>query len=202
MTQTTAAPRRRRRALARLATEALAPVVQIVAITFAVALHAAGVRRGLGLGAVVVLFAGGLPFAVLMAGIRSGRYTDRHLSRREQRPAFMLFGLLSISVGLACLSWLDAPRALFAVVLAMLAGVAVAYGVSLFWKLSIHSACSAGSVVTLAVLVSPWALVLAPVAALVAWSRVELADHTVPQVVVGVAVGAAVAAAVSFAAMS
>jgi hypothetical protein len=202
MTQTTAAPRRRRRALARLATEALAPVVQIVAITFAVAVHAAGARRGLALGAVVVVFAGGLPFAVLMAGIRSGRYTDRHLSRREQRPAFMLFGLLSISVGLLFLRWLDAPRALFAVVLAMLAGVVVAYGVSLFWKLSIHSACAAGSVVTLVVLVSPWALVLAPLAAVVGWSRVELADHTVPQVVVGVAVGAVVAGAVSLAAMS
>ena len=89
--------------------------------------------------------------------------------------------------------WLDASSELLALVVAMVAGVAVALAVSLFWKISIHTACVAGSVCVLGVLVHPAAFALSPLVIATAWARFTLRDHTAAQVAVGALVGAAVA---------
>src|SRR4051794_29893795 len=188
-----------RRWAAVLVTEVLAPIILIAVLTTIVSVHAAGsVGRGLLLAAVAIFFAGGLPYAILLAGIRSGRLSDRHLSKREERPAMMVIGLVSVSAGLFLLHRLDAPLDLFALMAAMVAGVAVSLGVSSFWKISIHTSCVGGTVVSLAVLVHPALAVLAPLIFVTGWARVILRDHTVPQVVAGALVGSAVAAVVLF----
>jgi len=182
--------------MARLVTEVMSPVVLIVFVTLIVAVHSAGVARGLGLGLVAIFFAGGLPYGFVLIGVRRGQLTDHHVSRREQRPRVMAVALASVAAGLLVLHWLDAPRALFALVAAMVAGLVVALAVTSFWKISIHAAAAAGTVTSLAILVSPWWLLLAPVVVLTGWARVVIRDHTPAQVSVGAIVGAAVAAGV------
>ena len=108
----------------------------------------------------------------------------------------MAIALASVVVGLLVLLWLDAPRALFALVAAMVAGLAVALAITSFWKISIHAASAAGTVASLSILVSPWWLLAAPLVALTGWARVEIRDHTPVQVSVGAIVGAVVAAGV------
>ena len=188
-----------RHRLARAVTEVLAPIVQIVVVTLVVSLHAGGFPRGLLLGLVAVLFAGGIPFTVLMVGIRLGRFSDRHVTRREERPAIFTVGPVSVVVGFLVMRSLDAPPAIYALVVAMVAGVAVTVAVSLFWKISVHTGCAGGSVAVLAILVSPWLVLLAPLVVLVAWSRVVVEHHSVGEVVAGGLVGAAVAAGVCLA---
>jgi membrane-associated phospholipid phosphatase len=122
-----------------------------------------------------------------------GRFTDMHLSRREERPLMMAIGLVSVAVGLGLMALLDAPRELFALVGAMVAGVAVALLISSFWKISIHTSVTAGTVTILILVFGPWTLVLAPLALAVAWARVRLRAHTVGQVLVGGVLGASVA---------
>lgn len=78
----------------------------------------------------------------------------------------------------------------------MVAGVAVALAVSVFWKISIHTACVAGSVCVLAILVHPALMACAPVIVATAWARVALREHTLAQVVAGAAVGAVTAGTV------
>jgi len=185
-----------RERMARLVTEVMSPVVLIVFVTLIVAVHSAGVARGLGLGLVAIFFAGGLPYGFVLIGVRRGQLTDHHVSRREQRPRVMAVALASVAAGLLVLHWLDAPRALFALVAAMVAGLVVALAVTSFWKISIHAAAAAGTVASLAILVSPWWLFLAPVVVLTGWARVVIRDHTPAQVSVGAIVGAAVAAGV------
>jgi len=185
-----------RERMARLVTEVMSPVVLIVFVTLIVAVHSAGVARGLGLGLVAIFFAGGLPYGFVLIGVRRGQLTDHHVSRREQRPRVMAVALASVAAGLLVLHWLDAPRALFALVAAMVAGLVVALAVTSFWKISIHAAAAAGTVTSLAILVSPWWLLLAPVVVLTGWARVVIRDHTPAQVSVGAIVGAAVAAGV------
>jgi membrane-associated phospholipid phosphatase len=185
-----------RRRIARLVTEVMSPVVLIVVVSLIVAVHSAGAGRGLALGLVAVFFVGGFPYALVLIGVRRGLLTDHHISRREQRPRIMAIALASAVAGLAVLRWLDAPRALFALLAAMVAGVAVALAVTSFWKISIHAASAAGTVACLAILVSPWWLVLAPLVVLTGWARVEIRDHTPVQVSVGAIVGAVVAAGV------
>jgi membrane-associated phospholipid phosphatase len=187
--------------LARLISEVLSPVYQVFFMLFVVGIHAAGLAQGLLLAAVASLFAGGIPWAVLAAGVRRGRFTDMHLSRREERPVMMAIGLASVTIGLGLMVLLDAPRELFALVGAMVAGVAVALVVSAVWKISIHTSVTAGSATVLALVFGLWALVLAPLVVAVGWARVRLGAHTVSQAVVGAAVGAAVAYA-TFTALS
>lgn len=183
--------------MARLLTEALAPIVLIVALLLAVAIHASSsVGRGLLYGAVTAFFAGGLPYAIMVLGIRRGHLGDRHLSKRQERPVMMVIGLVSVSVGLLLTWWLGAPRALFALVAAMVAGVAVALAITIFWKISIHTACAAGTLAILVLQFGPamWAFI--PLVAAIAWARVALRDHTLHQVVVGALIGYAVASIV------
>lgn len=183
--------------VARLLTELLAPIVLIVALLFAVAIHASpSVGRGLLYGAVTAFFAGGLPYAIMMLGIRRGHLGDRHLSKRQERPVMMVIGLVSVAVGLLLTWWLGAPRALFALVAAMMAGVAVALAITIFWKISIHTACAAGTLGILVLQFGPAMWALLPLVAAIAWARVALRDHTHPQVVAGAFIGYAVASTV------
>jgi hypothetical protein len=92
--------------------------------------------------------------------------------------------------------WLDAPREVYALVVAMVAGVAVALAISLFWKISIHTACVAGSVAVLTIVLGGAFVALGAVVLAVGWARVTLRDHTAAQVTAGALVGAAVGASV------
>ncbi|MFH9663460.1 phosphatase PAP2 family protein [Streptomyces sp. NPDC017248] len=59
-----------------------------------------------------------------------------------------------------------------------------------------HQAVSAGAVIMLAQTYGPWALCGYALVAVVGWSRVELRDHPLAQVIAGTILGSAVAAAV------
>lgn len=183
--------------LAHALTEIFAPIVLIVGLLLVVAVDSASNwMQGLIFGSVAAFFAGLLPYAILLLGVRRGHLGDRHLTSLKQRPGMMVIGLVSVTVGLAITRWLGAPRELLVLVLAMSAGVAVALMVSLFWKISIHAACTAGTVAILVVVFGPALILGVSVVAAVAWARVILRDHTVAQVVTGAAVGALVAAGV------
>jgi membrane-associated phospholipid phosphatase len=185
-----------RQATARLVTEVMSPVVLIVFVTFIVSVHSAGGVRGLALGLVAIFFAGALPYGFVLIGVRRGRLTDHHISVREQRPQMMAIALGCVVVALLVLVWLDAPRALFALMAAMVAGLAIALAITWFWKISIHAAAAAGTVASLAILVSPWWLLLTPLVVLTGWARVAIRKHTTTQVLVGAIVGATVTAGV------
>lgn len=133
---------------------------------------------------------------ILLLGIHRGHLGDRHIRERSERPATMAIGLVSVAGGLLLTWWLGAPRALFALVAAMVAGIAVTLAITTFWKISIHTATAGG---TLAVLVLEYGPTLWAGLALVAavgWARVALRDHTVAQVAAGSAVGFAIAAGI------
>ena len=91
----------------------------------------------------------------------------------------LLVGLGSVAAGLALLAVLGAPRPLLALAVAGLVGLVVAVSVSHWWKMSIHSAVAAGTLVILTLTFGTRLLVAAPLLALVGWSRVRLRDHTV-----------------------
>jgi membrane-associated phospholipid phosphatase len=75
----------------------------------------------------------------------------------------------------------------------MVAGLGVTVLITHWWKISVHTAVAAGTVVVLSLVFGPWLLFLWAVVALIAWSRVELRDHTVGQVLGGMPFGAFVA---------
>jgi len=188
----TATPARRRHA--RLITEVLAPApLAVVLLTF-VAWHSAKSASTAILSAVIaVLFGSVLPFLYIIRGVRRGRWANHHVPERELRSPPLLVGLASVVICLGLLTWLGAGRQLLALVGAMIAGLTVSLAITQFWKMSIHAAVGAGTVVILMLVYGPWAAVAWPLAGAIAWSRVVLGDHTLAQVVVGCGIGAAVA---------
>ena len=183
--------------LARIVTEALAPAWIATALLVAVAIHTAPTpAEAIRWGVVSALFASVLPFLYVVYEVRRRRVTDRHVSVRTQRPVPMLIAAGSILLGVAILVLGGAPRALVALVVAMLAGVLVTLVITLRWKISVHSATLAGAVVIVVLVFGIPFLPLVALCALVGWARVEVGAHTPRQVVIGEAVGAVIAGAV------
>jgi membrane-associated phospholipid phosphatase len=182
-----------RSGLARAITELLAPANLAVGQLLLVGWHSAPGSAGLGWGLLAATFCGLLPYGIVIAGVRRRRWTDRHLRARHQRPVPFLAGIASVLAGLAVLLALDAPRPLAALVVAMFAGLAATLLVTVWWKLSLHTAAASGTVAILALVFGPALILALPVIALVAWSRVRLGDHTPAQTLAGATLGGLVA---------
>jgi len=182
--------------LARAVTELLAPANLAVAQLLLVGWHSTPGPAGLGWGLLAATFCGLLPYGIVITGVHRRRWTDRHLRARQQRPVPFLAAIASVLAGLALLLALDAPRQLVALVVAMLAGLAATLVVTLWWKLSVHTAAAAGTVAILVLTFGPGFTLALPTVALVAWSRVRLGDHTPAQTLAGAALGGLVATTV------
>ncbi|MFI6005142.1 hypothetical protein ACIA98_32835 [Streptomyces sp. NPDC051366] len=178
---------------ARLITDGLDPKTWIIADTVLIGWHT-GRLAGIGWGLLGCLFAAVIPLAFIKYGIRRGRWADRHVGQRRQRIIVMTFIIGSVATGIALLWAFGAPRTMIALIAAMLVTLAALLAVTPAWKISVHAAVSSGSVAMLAMTYGPWALLAYPLVAVVGWSRVELKDHTLAQVLAGAAVGGAVAA--------
>jgi membrane-associated phospholipid phosphatase len=185
-----------RSGLARAVTELLAPANLAVAQLLLVGWQDTPGPAGLGWGLLAATFCGLLPYGIVIAGVRRRRWTDRHLRARQQRPVPFLAAIASVLAGLAMLLVLDAPRQLVALVVAMLTGLATTLVVTLWWKLSVHSAAAGGTVAILALVFGPALTLALPVVAVVAWARVRLGDHTPAQTLAGAALGGLVATTV------
>ncbi|WP_433608604.1 phosphoesterase PA-phosphatase [Dactylosporangium sp. CA-139114] len=183
--------------VARILTEAFAPAVLVSVLLVLLGAHSEpGLARGLALGAVAALFESVLPFLYILRGVRSGRITDHHVGDRRQRLVPLLVGMGSVLAGIVALVLAGAHRELLAAVGAGGVGLVVAALVNHWWKMSIHAAVAAGSVVILCMVYGWIMLVTAPLVGAVGWSRVALKDHTAAQVAVGTVVGALVAGGV------
>lgn len=150
---------------------------------------------GLAWGVLAAVFAAAIPMAFIGHGVRHGRFADRNVGARGPRLLVLCVILASVGAGLSLLVLLGAPRQLAGYLVFMLCSVALLALVTTVWKISIHSAVAAGSVVVLARAYGPVLLALFVLVGLVGWSRVALRDHSVVQVVAGALLGAATAAA-------
>jgi membrane-associated phospholipid phosphatase len=188
-------PRRLR--AARLVGEVLSPPPILVALALVVAWASSPTPAMAVLwGAVAALFASVLPYGLILRGVRRGRLSDRNISLREQRVRFGGVALGSILLGLAVLAAADAPADMVALLASIAAGVACGWVITLWWKISVHAAIAAGAATVLTLVFGPALLAAWPLVALIAWSRVQVGDHTPAQVLAGVALGLAVNATV------
>lgn len=109
---------------ARLVTDLLAPAYLVMGILLVVGWHSTDSWTGLGWGLLAALFCGGIPFAVILAGVKLGHWTDKHVKVRTQRAVPLSATMASVLLGLALLVVLDAPQEVFALVVAMMVGLA------------------------------------------------------------------------------
>ncbi|WP_327070469.1 hypothetical protein OG500_32900 [Kitasatospora sp. NBC_01250] len=176
---------------ARLVTDRLEPKNWIILVTLLVGWHADRLA-GIGWGLVAALFSAVIPILFIKWGERKGHWGDRHVRRRQDRLYVIPGILVSVAVGLTLTSCLGGPRELTALVVAMLVSLVAVLAITVWWKVSVHTAVSAGATAILVLAYGPWAVLLCPLIPVVGWSRVKLRDHTLAQVVVGTFVGAIV----------
>jgi membrane-associated phospholipid phosphatase len=177
-------------------TEVTSPTVLAPALLIVVALHTEITqhRGALWWGLLAAVFVGALPLAFLKLGARLGRWDDHHVRRRELRAVPLTFAACSVALGIELLVGGHAPRAITALVVAMLAGLISVLVVSQWWKVSIHAAVAGGTAIILAaVFGTPGLIIGAVVVTCAGWSRVASRDHTAAQVLIGAVMGATAA---------
>jgi len=188
-------PRRLR--VARRVGELLSPPLLIVVLALLVAWESSPtLAMAVFWGGVAAVSASVLPYAIILRGVRRGRLSDRNIGLREERVRFAVVALTSILVGLAVLAAFDAPAEMVALQASIAVGVTCGWVITLWWKISVHAAIAAGAATVLVVVFETALLAVWPLVGLVAWSRVEVGDHTPAQVVAGVALGIAVNATI------
>ncbi|KOT80923.1 hypothetical protein ADK70_27130 [Streptomyces rimosus subsp. pseudoverticillatus] len=180
---------------ARLITDSLEPKTWIIAVTVLMGWHADRLA-GVGWGLVAALFSAAVPVLFIKWGEQRGHWGDRHVRRRQDRLVVIPGIMASVTTGIALMVLLDAPNEMIALIVAMLVTLIAILIITLAWKVSVHSAVSAGAIMMLALAYGPWALPAFLLVALVGWSRVKLQDHSLAQVVVGTLLGPAVAGTV------
>lgn len=191
------APRPARIAVARALTEVFSPVVLVIGLLLGVGVESSrNLVTGLAWGGVAALFVGVVPYTFLLLGIRRGRWTGRHVPVREQRIVPLTFAAVSVIVGIGVLVIGGAPRQVVALVIAGLVGLGVAIAITRHWKMSIHTAVAAGTTTILVLVFGSWLNFAWLAVAGIGWSRLELRDHSVAQVVAGAVLGCLVAGGV------
>jgi hypothetical protein len=132
------------------------------------------------------------PFLFVLRGVRRGRYSDHHVSVREQRFIPLLFGLGCMAIALVLLYFLGASRVLIATVSAAIVACGISLLITRHWKISLHLVGMAGAVTVFVLIFGPILLVLSPLVVIVAWARWQVGAHTLLQAVAGTFLAASV----------
>jgi len=143
--------------------------------------------------AILMLFiVSGIPLAYLLIGRKHGWISDMELSRREERPRFILISLSSDLLALGILWIAEGPYLLSVLIITYLCLATVMFTISIFWKISMHMAGVGGFATALVfVFGAPalWAFLSLP---LVAWAHLHRRKHTPAQLAAGAIAGIAV----------
>lgn len=146
--------------------------------------------------ALTLVIVTGIPLTYLLVGRKLGWVSDMEITRRTERPRFILVSLSSDVLALLVLFTLHGPHLLIVIVLTYFCLAITMLTISSFWKISLHMAgVAAFSTALLFVFGIPalWAFLSLP---LVAWARLRRRKHTPAQLAIGAISGALVTALV------
>lgn len=138
----------------------------------------------------LVVIAVVVPIAVLMfRQVRRGRWSDVDASKPSERPVLFLVALAGLSAALLWLLINDPQSFLVRAVIVVAAFLLLAALLTRWVKLSLHVAFAALSATTLCLLGSAVGYALVVVVPAVFWSRIALARHRVPELLIGLVLG-------------
>ena len=142
----------------------------------------------------VILPLGLLPFYLLtLYLVKTGRIDSIFNNNRQQRRGIYASGVFSAFVTILVISLIDAPKEVVATLTTVLTAGVLFSIINNWWKISIHAAFAMGTTMLLTYLYEwPAFIVALPLVPLVAWSRVELDQHTAGQVTAGVIAATAI----------
>jgi membrane-associated phospholipid phosphatase len=175
--------------IARIVTDVLSPGYVVIGLLLVIGWNATGTVEGLGWGLLAAVICGACPLGLVFFGVWRGWWTDVHVSVRKQRFVPVTAAAVANLAGVGILLALHAPRALVALVLAVLAGLVAGGIITIWWKISGHTAVAGAAATALTVAYGPVLLAAFLVVAVIGWSRVTLRDHTPAQATAGLLLG-------------
>lgn len=168
------------------------PLLAIASISLSA--QAARTTTAWGWAGFYILVAIALPAAYVLWLVRQGKVTDFDLKVREQRRTPFLVTLVSTLIAWLVLYGGQAPSELVLLTGAGWLQIALLLAITLRWKISAHCASAASFVVWAWFLFGAMAAPLVLIIPLVAWSRLRLQRHDLPQTVAGTLLGSLVLA--------
>jgi len=145
---------------------------------------------GMGWATLTLLIVTGIPLAYLWIGRKRGWVGDMEMTRRSDRPRFILVSLGSDAFALLALWAGHGPQLLSVIVLTYLCLAIVMLTISSFWKISMHMAGAGGFSTALLFVFGLPALAAFLSLPLVAWARLHRRKHTPAQLAAGAVAGA------------
>jgi hypothetical protein len=139
-------------------------------------------------GAMASIFAGVLPFVIVLVLFLRGRISDMHVAVKEQRWVPLGASMMSGVFGLVALRAVGAPVPLLALTAAYLVNAVIFVVVSFYWKASIHAGVFVGAVAACGLVVDPWWWLGVAGLPAVMWARTLRGRHTVAQGIVGASI--------------
>jgi membrane-associated phospholipid phosphatase len=126
---------------------------------------------------------------VLVAGVRSGRWSDSDVSVRKERQRFFPWALPFSLAGAIVLRLIHAPDYIVGGALVTLALFLAAWIVNFWLKLSLHALFAFYCATILFQIGVLWGATALVVAILVAWARLFLRRHTPVELIAGIMLG-------------
>ena len=130
----------------------------------------------------------GAPLLVLFGLLYRGRVSDLDVTQRHERLIPFIAALGGAVAACGYLYYIEAPQLLLRFAIAHTAVMILVFFITLYWKISVHSAGIAGVATFFSSAIGFPLIAFAPVL-LVGWSRVHLGRHTVGQVFAGGVLG-------------
>lgn len=124
-------------------------------------------------------------FIIILFLVRKRKLAGIFINIREQRHKIYIISCVFAAIDCVVLFLMKAPPALIATFVSSLAAVAVFMCINLRWKVSVHTGFAAAMVTILMILYGSIGAATAALVPIIAWSRVELDNHSLAQTITG-----------------
>jgi membrane-associated phospholipid phosphatase len=132
------------------------------------------------------------PIAYLGWLVHRGTVSDLDVKVRAERWRPLLAAQLGMAIALVLFLVRGAPPLMIGLAGGMLVYTSAAFFITLYWKISMHSAAAAALTALAVVQFGPHAYPLAAGVPLMAWARIRLRRHTLAQTIAGALLGSGV----------
>ncbi len=137
-------------------------------------------------------------YLVVVYLVRNNRLDSVFVNVHKQRTKIYALAIILAGVGSVILLYLEAPLILIALFVTGFSAMVIFMCINLWWKISLHTAFTTASVIVLVILYGFMAVVTIVLIPLVAWARIELAHHSLAQVVAGAFLATSILVAVFY----
>ncbi len=140
-----------------------------------------------------------LPVVAYVAyGIKKGTITDFHIMVREQRSEPFLIATIGSFLLVGAYFLLSVPKPILLMAVLLTINAIIFTLITRFWKISIHAASFAGSVVIVSFLINAWLAFLLLLIPIIIWARIQRQRHTLWQGLAGAGLVSAINAFVLY----